>query len=87
MGQGLKIVRAPGLEGLYDGLTRALFEVMMDTRTIAAAETDTVLLKQPKGPALRALRRPLVISSRMEVASSSCLRWHKARPRQKRESS
>jgi len=36
------LVRAPDLEGLYDGLTRALFEVMMDTTTVETAETVAV---------------------------------------------
>jgi SHS2 domain-containing protein len=36
------LVRAPSLEGLYDGLTRAFFEVLMDTRTITASHRVAV---------------------------------------------
>jgi SHS2 domain-containing protein len=36
------LVRASSLESLYDGLTRAFFEVLMDTRTIDAAQRVAV---------------------------------------------
>jgi SHS2 domain-containing protein len=40
------LVRARDLEGLYHGLTRALFEVMMDTRTIDAARGVAVRIDE-----------------------------------------
>jgi SHS2 domain-containing protein len=39
------LVRASSLEGLYDGLTRAFFEVLMDTRAIEPAERVAVVVE------------------------------------------
>jgi SHS2 domain-containing protein len=39
------LARAPTLRSLYDALTRGLFEVILDTRTVEAREKETVSIQ------------------------------------------